>query len=187
MMEAGLEALTALDGCPPIWVGGMAAAALERGARRGTGFVLPQTLYPDEVAAYVDKIGAAARSAGVTPGPVGIVKDCWATTSVGEAEEIRGSMRRHYREEAGSWWVLKGESTGFERPDLLDAQLRRIDETALVGRTDDIVASLGALREAGVDLVVLRFWFDVTAGESAWASMGALAAAALTDRGTLRR
>jgi hypothetical protein len=56
----------------------------------------------------------------------------------------------------------------------------------LIGPPGDIAAALGALRDAGVDLVALRFWFDVTAGEAAWASMEALAAEALTDDGRLR-
>ena len=186
MMEAGLDALSALEHCPPLWVGGMAPAALERGARRGTGFVLPQTLYPDEAAIYVDKIGAAARAAGVTPGPVGILKDCWVTDDRAEADDVRRRMHRHYREEAGSWWILKGEHSGFQRPDLLDAQLRRVDETALVGTAAEVAAALAELRGAGIDLVALRFWFDVTAGDAAWTAMAALADVALTADGELR-
>ena len=164
----------------------MAPAALERGTRRGTGFVLPQTLYPDEAAIYVDKIGAAARAAGMTPGPVGILKDCWVTDDLAEADDVRRRMHRHYREEAGSWWILKGEHSGFERPDLLDAQLRRVDETALVGTAAEVAAALAELRRAGIDLVALRFWFDVTAGDAAWTAMAALADAALTAEGELR-
>jgi alkanesulfonate monooxygenase SsuD/methylene tetrahydromethanopterin reductase-like flavin-dependent oxidoreductase (luciferase family) len=186
MMDAGLDALGALGTCPPIWVGGMAPAALERGARRGTGFVLPQTLSADEVPVYVDKVRAAAAAAGVASGPVGILKDCWVTSDPAEADDIRRRMHRHYREEAGSWWILKGEHSGFERPDLLDAQLRRVDDTALVGTADAVTGALATLRAAGIDLVALRFWFDVTAGEAAWSAMAALAAVALTAEGTLR-
>jgi hypothetical protein len=82
--------------------------------------------------------------------------------------------------------VLKGESTGFQRPDLLDRQLQRVHDTALIGPPDEVLDSLRELRSSGVDLVTLRFWFDVTAGNDAWSSMELFAAEALTDDGRLR-
>lgn len=185
-MTAGLDALMASQDCPPIWIGGMAPAALERGARRGAGFVLPQTLYPDEVVKHVTTIRTHAESAGVAPGPIGILKDCWVTGAGPIDSDVRALMQRHYREEAGSWWVLKGEHTGFQRPDLLDRQLQRVFDTALIGPPDDVMASLVDLRAAGVDLTTLRFWFDITAGPNAWASMELFAREALSPAGTLR-
>src|SRR4029079_10304024 len=98
----------------------------------------------------------AARAAGVTPGPVGILKDCWVTDDRVEADAVRRRMHRHYREEAGSWWILKGEHSGFERPDLLDAQLRRVDETALVGTAAEGGGALAGLRGPGIDTVAPR-------------------------------
>lgn len=185
-MNVALDELAALDDCPPIWIGGMAPAALERGAKRGAGFVLPQTLFPAEVAAHAATIRGFSEVAGVEPGPIGMVKDCWVTGpgSPG-ADEIRQRLRRHYREEAGAWWVLKGDSTGFQRPELLDRQLQRVYDTALIGPADEVVDSLGELRDVGVDMVTLRFWFDSTAGADAWQSMERFASVALAD-GKLR-
>ncbi len=186
-MTAALDALLSSSGCPPVWIGGMAPAALERGASRGTGFVLPQTLYPAEVAEHVTTINAYASAAGLAPGPIGILKDCWITgAGLLDADDIRDRFRWHYREEAGSWWVLKGDSTGFQRPELLDRQLQRVYDTALIGPAEVVAGDLAALRDAGVDLVTLRFWFDVTAGPDAWASMTCFAREALTDDGKLR-
>lgn len=186
-MNEALDVLTASPQCPPLWIGGMAPAALERGASRGTGFVLPQTLYPTEVADMVDSITGYADAAGRAPGPIGIVKDCWVTgPGIVSADEIRERFRRHYREEAGAWWVLKGDSTGFQRPELLDRQLQRVYDTALIGPADVVADALGELKRAGVDLVTLRFWFDVTAGDEAWASMESFASAALDGNGCLR-
>jgi alkanesulfonate monooxygenase SsuD/methylene tetrahydromethanopterin reductase-like flavin-dependent oxidoreductase (luciferase family) len=185
-MNVALDELAELENCPPIWIGGMAPAALERGATRGTGFVLPQTLYPVEVEAHAATIQGYADAAGVARGPIGMVKDCWVTgPDAPGADEIRERFRRHYREEAGAWWVLKGDSTGFQRPELLDRQIQRVYDTALIGPADEVVESLGELRDVGVDMVTLRFWFDVTAGADAWASMERFATVALDD-GRLR-
>jgi probable F420-dependent oxidoreductase len=152
---------------PPVWLGGMADAAVQRGVDRGLSFLLPQTLYLDEVAAMAGRIREGWRAAGMGPGRIGIVKDAWVGPDRAAAREwflARTSV--HYREEAGSWWVLRGRATGFEEPELLDRQLRRIVETPLVGDPDDLRTDLQALSEAGVDLVVLRFHFDVTAQRS---------------------
>ncbi len=152
---------------PPLWIGGMADAALQRGMDRGLSFLLPQTLYPHEVAALAERIRAGWQAAGVAPGRIGILKDAWIGEDGDEAREwFLARTAVHYREEAGSWWVLKGRATGFEEPELLDRQLRRIVETPLVGDPDRLHADLQELADAGADLVVLRFNFDVTAERS---------------------
>ncbi len=152
---------------PPLWIGGMAEAALERGIERGLSFLLPQTLYPHEVAALAERIRAGWRGVGVAPGRIGLLKDAWIEEDGDEARKwFLPRMAAHYREEAGSWWVLKGRATGFEEPELLARQLRRIVETPIVGDPDRVYADLQELADAGVDLVVLRFNFDVTAERS---------------------
>lgn len=149
---------------PPLWLGGMADAAVQRGIDRGLSFLLPQTLYPHEVAEMAGRIRDGWKAAGVAPGRIGILKDCWVAEDGDAARDwFLPRTAVHYREEAGSWWVLKGRATGFEEPELLDRQLTRIVETPLVGNPDQVHAELAALADAGADLVVLRFNFDVTA------------------------
>lgn len=152
----------ARSSCPAVWVGGMAPVALRRAARLGLSYLLPQTMYPDEVVKVVDLIRREAASARRPAGRIGMLKDAWLTTSVGQRDEFTGRLRNHYMEESGAWWVLKGSYTGFERRDLLDRQLGRITDTALVGTPDEMAERLAVLHKAGADLVVLRFNFDVT-------------------------
>lgn len=164
---------------PPLWIGGMAGPALQRGMDRGLSFMLPQTLYPDEVTAMVEEIRSGWRRAGVAPARVGILKDAWIAEDGEQAREwFLPKAAVHYREEAGSWWVLKGRATGFEEPDLLERQLTRIVETPLVGNPDEVRAEIETLAATGIDLLVLRFNFDVT-------SAGAMAAMGLFGRTVL--
>jgi hypothetical protein len=99
---------------------------------------------------------------------------------------IAERIRRHYREEAGSWWILRGSGNGFQQPELLERQLERVFDAALIGPANMVAEHLGELEACGIDLVILRFWFDVTAGVDALRSMASLAGAALDGAGSLR-
>src|SRR5690606_573007 len=93
---------------PPVWIGGMAPAALERGATRGLNFLLPPTLIVDQVEAAVRRIHDAAAAAGVRPGRIGMVKDTWV-----DVDAERARRYAHPRLAAGTkeygrgWWVFK--------------------------------------------------------------------------------
>ena len=142
---------------PPIWVGGMARAALERGARRGCSFMLPPTLMVDEVAAAVERIRAAAADAGATPGRIGMVKDTWVDTDGDRARAyLRPRLTIGTTEYARGWWVFKGGLTGADRPDLVQAQVDRAHDAALCGAPDEVTAHLHALQDAGVDVVAMH-------------------------------
>jgi alkanesulfonate monooxygenase SsuD/methylene tetrahydromethanopterin reductase-like flavin-dependent oxidoreductase (luciferase family) len=167
MMEAGLEVLhrtweaspgqaPAQAPHPPVWMGGMAGPALERGARWGCNFLLPPTLAIHEVAGAIDRIRGAAAAAGRPMGRVGIVKDTWVDD---DAERARAAflpaLADAYRE-YGSWWVFKGRFTGHDRPDLVERQVERSVAAALVGDPAEITTGLRELAEAGVDTVALH-------------------------------
>lgn len=155
---------------PPIWLGGMADEALARGVRHGCSYLLPQTLYAGEVQALVARVRASAAEIGVAPGRFGILKDAWVTDDGAagerEREEFLERLRRHYLEEAGSWWVVKGNWPAFGHPELLARQMRRIVESPLVGPAARIVEEVEGLRDSGVDLLVVRLHFDVTRGQA---------------------
>jgi alkanesulfonate monooxygenase SsuD/methylene tetrahydromethanopterin reductase-like flavin-dependent oxidoreductase (luciferase family) len=143
LMEAVLEELDR-----PVWIGGMAQAALDRAARGGHRLMLPQTVRVDELARFVDAFD----------GEVGVMRDVWVGE---ETDAFAAAMERHYREEAGAWWVLRGE-VGFSAPDLLDKQLARVRECAVIGSPERVAEGLSALFAAGASLVMLRLVFDFT-------------------------
>jgi alkanesulfonate monooxygenase SsuD/methylene tetrahydromethanopterin reductase-like flavin-dependent oxidoreductase (luciferase family) len=167
LMEAALDALREVwagahgdeppvqQPAPPVWIGGMAPRAIARAAERGHNLMLPQTLYPDELRQVAEDF----RAHGGT-GRVGIMRDVWPESDPGRAAEMTARIERHYREEAGSWWVLKGRP-GFTQPELLDRQLGRIGRSALIGPAEDVAAGLQALLDAGAEPLVLLLNFDV--------------------------
>jgi len=166
-MDAALDCLlTAGTAGPPVWVGGMAEAAVSRAARRGLSLLLPPSLHAAEVAAVVDRARQEALGAGRELGRVGIVKDTWTLTGDSRAQErerawFERGIDAHYREYAGAWWLLRG-TPGFEQPELLDRQMRRSVDACVVGTADEVTAELAGLVAAGVDLLVLGVSSDVT-------------------------
>ena len=141
---------------PPVWIGGMARPAVERAATRGHNLILPQTLFPHEIRALVDELR------GRTPGvrTVGTLRDFWIEPDPRAAEAFRRRYARHFREEAGSWWVLKGRPA-FQAPEQLARQMGRITDSALIGAPAEVAAGLRALLEAGADFLLLRINFDM--------------------------
>lgn len=141
---------------PPIWIGGMAPRALARAADRGHNLMLPQTLFPDELRRIVDEV----RSRDPGPGVVGTLRDFWMEPDAAKARAVRERYERHFLEEAGSWWVLKGRPA-FQAPEELDRQMQRIAASALIGPPDEVASGLRDLAQAGADFITLRINFDM--------------------------
>lgn len=147
---------------PPVWVGGMAGPALDRAVRHGAGVLLPQTLHLHEVEAILSAVRDRAEALGVPPVRTGILKDAWVTEG-DEGAAFADRVASHYREEAGSWWLLKGRPA-HERPELLDRQMDRIRATLVAGAPDSVATRLSELVALGIDTLVVRFEYDVTRG-----------------------
>jgi alkanesulfonate monooxygenase SsuD/methylene tetrahydromethanopterin reductase-like flavin-dependent oxidoreductase (luciferase family) len=154
---------------PPLWIGGMSEAALDRAVRGGHGLILPQSLTADELAERV----RAFRARGGT-GPVGVMRDVLVCRDACASERFREALDRHYREEIGAWWILKGR-IGFAAPEQVLRQLERIQRCALIGDAATVAAGLDALFAAGADIISVRLQFDFVTRSALEGQLDALA------------
>lgn len=143
----------------PIWIGGLSAPAIERAAAGGHRIMLPQTVLASELAGFVARY-RELRAGGV----VGVMRDVWVEPDEAAAAEMRARVLRHYTEEAGAWWVLKG-GVGFAQPEQMRRQLARVRDAALIGAAEHVGDGLAELFAAGADLVVIRPVFDFVSAE----------------------
>lgn len=138
-----------------LWLGGMAGPALLRGIRHGCGFLLPPTLTVAEVARVVERIRRTAEEEQAVIGRIGIVKDLWLDETGPTARDFfRPRLADSYRE-YGVWWTFRDGQTGQDRPDLVDKQVRRALDTAIVGDPGEVQRDILALYDVGVDDVVI--------------------------------
>jgi alkanesulfonate monooxygenase SsuD/methylene tetrahydromethanopterin reductase-like flavin-dependent oxidoreductase (luciferase family) len=159
-MDLALDRISQLGETQPrIWVGGMAEPALRRAASRGLGVILPSTLTVEQLRAVIGQVRAEADAAGSAV-RVGVMKYAWVTDG-SELERRRAAeaLATWTREYAGSWFPLRGRP-GFEAPDLLDNQVGRSVDTALIGSPTELSGRLRELEMLGADMCVLHLIGD---------------------------
>lgn len=157
--EPSGERATSPPACP-IWIGGLSAPAIARAAAGGHRIMLPQTVLTSELPGFVERYREQTSGGGV----VGVMRDVWVEPDASAADAMRARILRHYTEEAGAWWVLKG-GVGFAEPREMERQLSRMREAALIGDAEHVGGGLAELFAAGADLVVVRPVFDFVTGE----------------------
>jgi alkanesulfonate monooxygenase SsuD/methylene tetrahydromethanopterin reductase-like flavin-dependent oxidoreductase (luciferase family) len=142
---------------PPVWIGGMAPAAISRAARYGHGLVLPPTLSPARTRAIIDAYHEQAI--GPVTAQMGMLRDVYVARDSRAAAWFRERLRMHYREEIGSWWALKG-GVGFKAGEEVDRQLGYNERGAIVGSPEEVAQGLSDLFEAGVTHIAVRLQYD---------------------------
>lgn len=143
---------------PRVWVGGVTPVALGRAARRGLSVLLPQTVRNDGIARLLAELREEAAAHDCSLDRVGVIRHAWLTDgSEAGAEAARERIVASSREYQGAWWKLEGKPA-FAAPELLDGQMRRATETALIGSPRQLQSELRELEAAGVDLAVLQIY-----------------------------
>jgi alkanesulfonate monooxygenase SsuD/methylene tetrahydromethanopterin reductase-like flavin-dependent oxidoreductase (luciferase family) len=163
-MDRALRTVTAAwtDGGPRVWIGGIAERSLKRGAEHGLSFFLPSSMRLGQLREVIARAREAASAANIALGRIGVLKNAWVTDgSAAEHAHMADLIGTNIREYAGSWWLLRGQ-LGFDVPELLNRQMQRTVETALIGPPEVVADGIRELAEIGVDLVVLHVSSEFT-------------------------
>lgn len=154
-LERVLELLARVRPDRVVWIGGLAPAAIDRAARHGHGLILPQSVTLRQARDLVERY---TEGAGHRP-RLALLRDVWIEPSSTRAGEVRRRLSRHYAEEIGSWWRLRG-SSGFTDREGMARQLARLDSQLIAGAAGAVGEALAEWARLGVELVVARCSFD---------------------------
>jgi alkanesulfonate monooxygenase SsuD/methylene tetrahydromethanopterin reductase-like flavin-dependent oxidoreductase (luciferase family) len=150
---ARLSVLPAQQPRPPIWIGAIVPAAIERAAAQADGWVASANASIPELAEKIALYKAAARKAG-TRGDVVVMRDGFVAESADEARRIVAEpMLGLYAEYAG--W--KRDSPDASKYSTLTFE--SLEPKLIFGTPDDAVRQLRAYRDLGVDQVILRMQY----------------------------
>jgi len=116
---------------PPLWVGGYAAAAIDRAVRLGDGYIFGAAGVAG-MAAKIPAVREAAAKAGRSDFPVAGLAYALLSTNAGEIADAERLLTRYYGQ--------------LHKP---------FNDLVAVGDERALEATLGAYREAGVDLLHL--------------------------------
>jgi alkanesulfonate monooxygenase SsuD/methylene tetrahydromethanopterin reductase-like flavin-dependent oxidoreductase (luciferase family) len=150
---------------PPMWVGAASNESIARAGRDGFNLLLDQISTADIVGERIGTYRAAveARGAVFDPASVGVTR---ALQLVGNDKEwcaahaMRAKLLEQLRKAAGN----NSSSFAQERPKTYADSSLTIDEAALIGYPHEIVERIGALRDVGVEYVLLA---DITGSREA--------------------
>jgi alkanesulfonate monooxygenase SsuD/methylene tetrahydromethanopterin reductase-like flavin-dependent oxidoreductase (luciferase family) len=164
LMEAHLTSLRDDAAWPddvPLWIGGLAEAAIRRAGRHGLSLLLPNTLGPAELQTRLRFWREEADKHGRRPGRLGMLVDVWIIPDDNpeKVQKAKDRLALHYREYTGAFYKLRG-APAFTRSDLLDAQSNRTKAAAVIGDAATVAEGLCALRDQGVDGFVLQIRSD---------------------------
>ena len=116
--------------------------------------MFPQSLRVGEL----ERIVSAHRAVAGQDAVVGVMRDVWVEPDPRRAAELASACSRHYREEAGAWWLLGGRPAS-RRPTGSTSSSTGSTRARWSARADAVADGLSALL-ASADLVVIRPVFD---------------------------
>ena len=146
------------EGGPPVWVGGVVDASLQRAARLGDGWIAPIISPIDEVSRLASRYRKACQEFSGDYGEVSVLREGWVGPSRADAFRDYGdpvlSTHRVYFD-LGAYTSDPGMySVGSSRDLTLDAIAQ---DRFVIGTVDDVVRDLRRYRdEVGADRVILR-------------------------------
>ena len=145
-------------GGPPIWVGGVAEASLQRAARSGDGWIAPVIAPIHEVSRLASRYREARQAYAGDCGEVAVLREGWVGPS-------RAVAFRDYGEPVLSTHRVYFDLGAYTRDPALDSVESSRDLTLeaiaedrfVIGTVDDVVRDLRRYRdEVSADRVVLR-------------------------------
>ena len=147
------------EGGPPVWVGGVVEASLQRAARLGDGWIAPIIAPIDEVSRLASRYRESCQEFSGDCGEVTVLREGWVGPSRAEAFRDYGdpvlSTHRLYFDLGAYTRDPALDSVGSSRDLALEAIA---DDRFVIGTVDDVVRDLRRYRdEVRADRVILRF------------------------------